>query len=1096
MLYSVIPLLSAVVGADGMGRSRHSRSRRHRPRQEDHANWIWIQSPEPPRNFYLNARKPFKLSSKPTRAILKCTADSKYKLYVNGRYVGKGPVRSGAGYTYYDTYDITDFLAKGDNVIAFLVHHAGENTYSYILGSPGLLCKVEIEESEERLVIATDGSWRVRRALDWTDAGMRMSDRLGFQEVYDCAERLEGWTEASFKERGWEDAVVVGTAPSMPWGELVEREIPPFREERILPQAVVGVFNSPERSKDTRPADTPEVMARAALAPLKTGSVKDASVLLSDTPDAAQVKTPRSDVGVVIILDFGREVFGNVEIGVSGSASGVIDLGYGELIEDGRVKPDRGEVRYTDRVLLKKGRLDWQGFESRAFRYMQIEFRWCSKPVDLEYVRVNQTTYPVQAGGTFECSDGLLNDIWRIGAYTTQLCMEDTFIDCPWRERAQWWADARIESRTAYYAFNDTKLLAQGLRQIASSQKPEGSVSGLYPSGEERLMPDFSLFWVFSILDYYAFSDDADLVRELYPKVRRLLGWFGGYVDDKGMLADVPGCLFIDWTDAEMKGNITALNCLYYQGLRVAAMLASVVGSQDEAESYVEASNQLKLAINKYLYLPKHGLYADCRMDGKLVEQYSRQTNIFAALFDLPDHYAKSTIYRQLLSGPMPDTTTPYSASYLLEALYAGDLHDEALDIIRKRWGPMVRAGATTFWEHFDQEDSLCHGWSTCPTRDLIAEYLGIKPILGSHRFSVTPRVGDLSWARGSVETITGPLKVEWKATRNYLLIDVEVPQGLKVDVYPPSQPTSRVSLNGKVQPSRFLTLGSGSHQIKVTATQPPKPAKLDESLAPMAIKHVELLDEASPLLRRRSRVEGRLRPRRKTPSQITGTMRTPVARDEEPEAVTEEIQGAVLPVEGEAAETAKAPSKRRSRRGGRRRGRSARPEEGKETTAGVPEDAGVQESAPAEPVPEPAGEAESAEDSETVKRSRRRSRRGGRRHSRSARASTEAGAEQPEVTETAEAPQAAPVDEPPAHPAPQTDVPRARRARAKKSPEPPVETSAAEASPSGEEQPEAARKRRRPSSRRGGTRRRSSSGPGPEGAEGAAEASEPPAEG
>ena len=168
-----------------------------------------------------------------------------------------------------------------------------------------------------------------------------------------------------------------------------------------------------------------------------------------------------------MILDFGREVFGNVEIGIGGSGSGVIDIGYGELLEDGRVKPNRGGLKYTDRLILKKGKLHWQGFESRAFRYMQIEFRRCTKVVALDYIMVNQTTYPVKYTGSFECDDGLLNEIWRVGAYTTELCMEDTFIDCPWRERAQWWGDARIESRAAYYAFDDTKLLAQGLRQMA-----------------------------------------------------------------------------------------------------------------------------------------------------------------------------------------------------------------------------------------------------------------------------------------------------------------------------------------------------------------------------------------------------------------------------------------------------------------------------------------------------------------------------------------------------------------------------------------------------------------------------------------------------
>ena len=263
-------------------------------------------------------------------------------------------------------------------------------------------------------------------------------------------------------------------------------------------------------------------MAASELIALTAGSVKGAEKLLVEDGET-QIKTPRGDRGVTVLLDFGREVFGNVEVGIAGSGSGIIDLGYSELLEDGRVKPNRGEMKYSDRIVLKKGRLDWQSFEPRAFRYIQIEFRWCSKAVELEYVRVNQTTYPAALTASFECSDSLLNDIWNAGAYTAHLCMNDTFVNSPWRDRAQWWADARIVSRVAYYAFNDTKLLEQGLRQFADSQKPDGRIAAVYPSSTEQFVPDTSLFWVLSVLEHYAFTDDAEVATELYPAVKRLL---------------------------------------------------------------------------------------------------------------------------------------------------------------------------------------------------------------------------------------------------------------------------------------------------------------------------------------------------------------------------------------------------------------------------------------------------------------------------------------------------------------------------------------------------------------------------------------------
>src|SRR5690606_4054397 len=157
------------------------------------------------------------------------------------------------------------------------------------------------------------------------------------------------------------------------------------------------------------------------------------------------------------------------------------------------------------------------------------------------------------------------------------------------------------------------------------------------------------------------------------PNVKRLMDWFGRHMTDDGLLGTVPGRLFIDWADLDKRGDVTVLNCLYHQALRVCAVLGSISGQPEEAQACLDASNKLKLAINKYLYSPERGLYADCRVDGRLVDKFSSQTNIMAALFEIADQYQRSSILRQALSGALPELGTPYFESYLLEALYVAD---------------------------------------------------------------------------------------------------------------------------------------------------------------------------------------------------------------------------------------------------------------------------------------------------------------------------------------------------------------------------------------------------------------------------------------
>lgn len=986
MFHTYMALVPALTGSPGGSRFRRGgRSRAERPAQEGHGKWIWIADPNPIPNSYLQARKAFSLPAKPTSAIIKACADSRYKLFVNGHYVGKGPVRGGEGYCYFDTHDVTELLNKGDNVIAVLAHHIGERTHSSTLGKPGLICKVEIEVDGETQLLGTDETWKVRRATEWSPSGARLSQDLGFQEIYEAENAPDGWTEIKFAEKGWEDATGVGVPPAMPWGDLRAREIAPLREEKVLPRAIVAQGNTAELNRETPATSMPDIMAATELAPLKSGSVTEAGALLYEE-GVTHIKTPRGDKGVAVILDFGREVFGNIELAIAPTGTGCIDIGYSEVLTDGRVKPNLEDAKYTDRIVLKKGRLDWQSFEPRAFRFMQIEFRRCSRPIVLEHVRVNQATYPVDRAGDFECDDRVINDIWRAGVYTTQLCMEDTFIDSPRRERAQWWGDARVLSRAAYYAFDDTKLLAQGLRMIASSQDRDGSILGLYPASEEMLVPDYALLWVFSILDYFAFSDDPDLVRDLYPTVQKLLKWFAKSENDCGLLENVPGGLLIDRADLQRKGEVTSLNCLYYQALRVASALASISGKPEEAQDYVDAANRVKAAINKYVYVPKRGLYAECRIDGVLVEKFSRQTNTLAALFDVAGQYQKLGIFRQIGNGGLPELATPYFASFYLEALYSADHHEQALDYMRRKWGAMVRDGATTLWEDFSSEGSVCHGSAVAPARDLIAEFVGIKPVPGTHRFSVTPHPGDLKWARGSVNTKSGRLTVDWRILRNRLDIAVEVPDGLKVDVYPPGPVDSTITVDGKDWPSRFVTLSAGKHIIRVTQPKQQKIAAYDELPMPSLFPHVEVLDRGIRIGRRGVEIEPRRRGgRRERPEGPIEVRMDDVTVGEELDVnmEREEVQPGA-----ETREAAADGKRRRRTRGGRGRKPSTAEAPAAEAAPREAPEAAVE---PAEPV-----EAAHAEPTEEAARKRRR-RRGGRGRSRSGLSEAAPVAESPE---------------------------------------------------------------------------------------------------
>lgn len=90
------------------------------------ANWVWVpdwidSSEQNTAGRIVRFTRSFHLPSPPEKAVLHCSADTRYKLLVNGARLAVGPARSSTVIWYYDTVDISQALRQGDNLIEFYV---------------------------------------------------------------------------------------------------------------------------------------------------------------------------------------------------------------------------------------------------------------------------------------------------------------------------------------------------------------------------------------------------------------------------------------------------------------------------------------------------------------------------------------------------------------------------------------------------------------------------------------------------------------------------------------------------------------------------------------------------------------------------------------------------------------------------------------------------------------------------------------------------------------------------------------------------------------------------------------------------------------
>jgi len=203
--------------------------------------WIWLDGESSSQNFWLCARKTFQVLEELGLATLNITADSRYVVWINGERIGQGPIRSWPFAYHYDTYDVTERLKPGDNVIAILGLHYGVGTFQYITNPGGLLAQLEIKSADGNTqTISTDGSWRVMENPAYDRRTPRISCQQAWVEHFDARLEPEGWQDVGFDDSGWKQAVEVGPVGCEPWTNLVERPIPFLTEEPMHPVSVLS----------------------------------------------------------------------------------------------------------------------------------------------------------------------------------------------------------------------------------------------------------------------------------------------------------------------------------------------------------------------------------------------------------------------------------------------------------------------------------------------------------------------------------------------------------------------------------------------------------------------------------------------------------------------------------------------------------------------------------------------------------------------------------------------------------------------------------------------------------------------------------------
>jgi alpha-L-rhamnosidase len=512
-----------------------------------------------------------------------------------------------------------------------------------------------------------------------------------------------------------------------------------------------------------------------------------------------------------ILLDFGKEYSGYLSFEVEAAEGTILDwYGFEYMAEDYR--QDTYGLDHTLRYVCKAGRQSYETPIRRGFRYMALNVRNATAPVQIYGVSLSQSNYPVAEVGRFECSDPLLNDIWEISRHTTKLCMEDTFVDCPAYEQAFWVGDSRNEALVSNYIYGVQDILKRCLRLVPGSKHQTPLYADQVPSGWSSVIPNWTFFWAIACYEYYEQTDDKDFAAEMYAHIQFTLEHYLQKIDASGLF-NVKGWNLLDWSpiDQPNEGIVTHQNMFLVRTLQVAAQMGRLAGDSAGSSRFALAAEQLSTAINEQLWNEDKQAYIDCiHADGRRSDVLSMQTQVVASLTGVAQGDRSKIINQYLIAPPahFVQIGSPFMSFFYYETL--GKLGEVGLilDDIRTNYGNMIVHGATTCWEQYPNfaenranpdmlTRSHCHAWSSAPAYFLGKEVLGVKSLApGWSIVEVAPSLSGLEWARGSVpHPAGGRIDVSWKINEQSKTIKLNVtyPAGVDLRIKLPEGYTSDI---------------------------------------------------------------------------------------------------------------------------------------------------------------------------------------------------------------------------------------------------------------------------------------------------------------
>ena len=708
----------------------------------------------------------FNLANTPRKSNIQISANTRYILYVNGIEIIHGPCRGDYWHHFCDVVNIAPYLKSGTNVMAVKVtaYPPLENAYDDFSNrgpewamtkniGPMLFVHGELDNIDVSTGRA-DWYYLNDNAISWNfDA---------FTQWMGCTERVDG----NLLPKNWQLDTQISNDFSL-----------------VLPK-----WDNSVRFGEI----TPLFLHNRPIKNLLREEINDLSVLSGfPFPLDGEISLPPNS-SFEAILSVERMTTAFIYLNCSGGAGSKINLLYSEAFykHNGEryFKEDRcdtsGELRGVSDIYYPGGGDEiYSPSWFRSFRFIKVTIETADEPLILRPLKIVETRYPLVDRVKFSTNEPWVQQVWDISLRTLELCMHETYEDCPYYEQLQYTMDTRLHMLFTYIISNDTSMQLRTIHDYHTSQVPEGMLQSRFPSNYPQIIPVFALHWILMLKDYYMETGDAELLERYRPTMEGVLAWFRRKTGKQGLIEYLGYWDFADWTDAwddidgmpraTLHGPSTIQNLVYAYVLEESSWIMDALDYKVLADKYRTEKIAILRNVDALCWSDERGIYRE----GPNFEEYSQHAQLWAVLSELATGEKAKSMLKIALADSSLVPCSFVLQFYLFRALEKAGMYEETGNLWNA-WKNLIDMNCTTVPEIPGKYTrSECHAWGSLILHELPRKFLGITPLKpGYEELQIKPICFYINEIIGSVPTPHGDVSVKWSNNNDKFEIEGSTP--------------------------------------------------------------------------------------------------------------------------------------------------------------------------------------------------------------------------------------------------------------------------------------------------------------------------------